>query len=78
MLHRDSTGSLQTIRPRELGLMTSGRAISHSEESPSLARPFLHGAQLWVALPDGHRHTDPRFEHHADLPVSRHTASRRR
>lgn len=35
VLHRDSTGSLQTIRPRELGLMTSGRAISHSEESPA-------------------------------------------
>ena len=30
---------------------------------------FLHGAQLWVALPDAHRHADPHFEHHADLPV---------
>ncbi|WP_327725462.1 pirin family protein [Streptomyces europaeiscabiei] len=69
VLHRDSTGSLQTIRPRELGLMTSGRAISHSEESPKSHAPLLHGAQLWVALPDGHRHTDPHFEHHADLPV---------
>lgn len=69
MLHRDSTGSLATIRPRELGLMTSGRAISHSEESPRSHARFLHGAQLWVALPDSHRHTDPRFEHHAELPV---------
>jgi redox-sensitive bicupin YhaK (pirin superfamily) len=69
VLHRDSTGSLQTIRPRELGLMTSGRAISHSEESPHSHARLLHGAQLWVALPDGHRHTDPRFEHHGDLPV---------
>ncbi|MGW3288418.1 pirin family protein [Streptomyces sp. NPDC001002] len=69
VLHRDSTGSLQTIRPRELGLMTSGRAISHSEESPRPHARLLHGAQLWVALPDGHRHTDPRFEHHAELPV---------
>ncbi|MDX3129418.1 pirin family protein [Streptomyces europaeiscabiei] len=69
VLHRDSTGSLQTIRPRELGLMTSGRAISHSEESPKSHAPLLHGAQLWVALPDSHRHTDPRFEHYADLPV---------
>ena len=68
VLHRDSTGSLQTIRPRELGLMTSGRAISHSEESPRPHARFLHGAQLWVALPDGHRHTDPHFEHHAELP----------
>ncbi|MFG2309274.1 pirin family protein [Streptomyces sp. NPDC048566] len=69
VLHRDSTGSLQTIRPRELGLMTSGRAISHSEESPRPHARLLHGAQLWVALPDSHRHTDPHFEHHGALPV---------
>ncbi|MFD8970916.1 pirin family protein [Streptomyces sp. NPDC059593] len=68
VLHRDSTGSLQTIRPRELGLMTSGRAISHSEESPRTHARFLHGAQLWVALPDAHRHVEPHFQHHADLP----------
>ncbi|MFE1927274.1 pirin family protein [Streptomyces asoensis] len=69
VLHRDSTGSLQTIRPRELGLMTSGRAISHSEESPRSHARYLHGAQLWVALPDAHRHTEAHFEHHADLPT---------
>lgn len=69
VLHRDSLGSLQTVRPKELGLMTSGRAISHSEESPRGHGPVLHGAQLWVALPDSDRDTDPAFEHHADLPV---------
>ncbi|MFB6832125.1 pirin family protein [Streptomyces hydrogenans] len=69
VLHRDSTGSLQTIRPRELGLMTSGRAISHSEESPRPHARLLHGAQLWVALPDAHRHVEPHFQHHADLPT---------
>ncbi|MFF9425017.1 pirin family protein [Streptomyces sp. NPDC014746] len=68
VLHRDSTGSLQTVRPRELGLMTSGRAISHSEESPRPHARLLHGAQLWVALPDAHRYVEPHFEHHADLP----------
>ncbi|MFB6629228.1 pirin family protein [Streptomyces sp. NPDC056362] len=68
VLHRDSTGSLQTVRPRELGLMTSGRAISHSEEGPRPHARLLHGAQLWVALPDAHRHVEPHFEHHADLP----------
>ncbi|WP_345700339.1 pirin family protein [Kitasatospora terrestris] len=68
VLHRDSLGSLQTVRPRELGLMTSGRAIAHSEESPRDHAPLLHGAQLWVALPDAHRHTAPAFEHHPDLP----------
>ncbi|MFI9274647.1 pirin family protein [Kitasatospora sp. NPDC052896] len=68
VLHRDSLGSLQTVRPRELGLMTSGRAISHSEESPREHARLLHGAQLWVALPDAHRHTAPTFEHHPVLP----------
>ncbi|MET9361130.1 pirin family protein [Streptomyces sp. NPDC006632] len=68
VLHRDSLGSLQTVRPRELGLMTSGRAISHSEETPRSHSRFLHGAQLWVALPDAHRAVEPHFQHHADLP----------
>ncbi|MGW2181900.1 pirin family protein [Streptomyces sp. NPDC001732] len=69
VLHRDSLGSLRTIRPRELGLMTSGRAISHSEESPKAHARFLHGAQLWVALPAAHRHVEPHFQHHTDLPT---------
>ncbi|WP_433335639.1 pirin family protein [Spirillospora sp. CA-294931] len=69
VLHRDSLGSAQVVRPRELGLMTAGRAIAHSEQSPGGHSAILHGAQLWVALPDAHRHTDPAFEHHAELPV---------
>ncbi|MFD4025538.1 pirin family protein [Streptomyces sp. NPDC058576] len=69
VLHRDSLGSLQTVRPRELGLMTSGRAISHSEESPKGHARLLHGAQLWVALPEAHRNIEPHFQHHTDLPV---------
>ncbi|WP_103532925.1 pirin family protein [Streptomyces sp. SM11] len=69
VLHRDSLGSLQTVRPRELGLMTAGRAISHSEESPKEHARLLHGAQLWVALPEAHRKVEPHFQHHADLPV---------
>ncbi|MFD3717891.1 pirin family protein [Streptomyces sp. NPDC058674] len=68
VLHRDSVGSLATIRPRELGLMTSGRGISHSEESPRPHARLLHGAQLWVALPDAHRGVEPHFQHHAELP----------
>ncbi len=66
VLHRDSLGTLQEIRPGQLNLMTAGRGISHSEESPETV---LHGVQLWVALPDSHRHTEPGFEHHPDLPV---------
>lgn len=66
VLHRDSLGSLQEVRPGRLNLMTAGRGISHSEES---AEAPLHGVQLWVALPDEARHVAPHFEHHADLPV---------
>ncbi|MFF5103844.1 pirin family protein [Streptomyces sp. NPDC000134] len=69
VLHRDSTGSVRTVRPRELGLMTSGRGISHSEESPRSHARYLHGAQLWIALPDTHRDTAPHFEYYAGLPT---------
>ncbi|WP_345025362.1 pirin family protein, partial [Nonomuraea roseoviolacea] len=65
VLHRDSLGSLQVVRPGQLNLMTAGRGISHSEES---REELLHGVQLWVALPDGARGMEPGFEHHADLP----------
>ncbi|TDE27882.1 pirin family protein [Nonomuraea mesophila] len=68
VLHRDSLGTLQHVRPGQLNLMTAGRGISHSEESPLAP---LHGVQLWVALPGGHRHTGPAFEHHPVMPVLR-------
>jgi len=67
--HRDSLGSSVLVRPGELGLMTAGRGIAHSEQSPDPHSPILHGAQLWVALPGEERTVAPRFEHHADLPV---------
>ena len=66
--HRDSLGSDVTFGPRQLALMTAGRGIAHSEQSPVPHPRLLHGAQLWVALPDGARDTAPSFEHHAALP----------
>ena len=70
VLHRDSLGSEQMIRPGQLNLMTAGRGIAHSEESPAEHDPSLHGVQLWVALPDASRHTEPTFAHHAELPTA--------
>ena len=70
VLHRDSLGSEQMIRPGQLNLMTAGRGIAHSEESPAEHDPSLHGVQLWVALPDASRHTEPAFAHHAELPAA--------
>lgn len=71
VLHRDSLGSLQTIVPGQLNLMTSGHGIAHSEESPAGHPPGMHGLQLWVALPEDARAGAARFEHHASMPVLR-------
>jgi redox-sensitive bicupin YhaK (pirin superfamily) len=68
VLHRDSLGTAQTIRPGQLNLMTAGHGIAHAEESQPQCSPPLHGVQLWVALPAADRSTRPRFEHHAALP----------
>ena len=52
--HRDSAGHHAMVRPGELNLMTAGHGISHSEVSTS-ETSVLHGAQLWVALPEAAR-----------------------
>ncbi|HEX7385819.1 MAG TPA: pirin family protein [Castellaniella sp.] len=67
VLHRDSLGHVQEIRPGELNLMTAGRGIAHTEESVP-GSTSLHAAQLWIALPFEHRNTDPRFDHYENLP----------
>ncbi|MEV8514801.1 pirin family protein [Dactylosporangium sp. NPDC051484] len=66
--HRDSLGSDHVIYPGQLNIMTSGRGIVHSENSPTEKPPVLHGLQLWVALPQESRHRAPAFQHLADLP----------
>lgn len=66
--HRDSVGNHAMVRPGEVNLMTAGRGISHSEVSTP-ETTSLHGVQLWVALPEASRHTDPGFAHHAPDPV---------
>jgi redox-sensitive bicupin YhaK (pirin superfamily) len=67
--HRDSAGNHAMVRPGEVNLMTAGRGISHSEVSTAETRT-LHGAQLWVALPDAARDDPPGFAHHAPSPVT--------
>ncbi|QKV51523.1 pirin family protein [Comamonas antarctica] len=66
VLHRDSLGSEQVIRPGQVNLMTAGHGIAHSEES--LGSPHIHAAQLWIALPGGERGMRPRFQHYPDIP----------
>ncbi|HEY8375872.1 MAG TPA: pirin family protein [Nannocystis sp.] len=67
ILHRDSLGSAQPIRPGAINWMTAGRGIVHSERTPVAARaqgPSLHGLQLWVALPQAKEACEPAFSHH--------------
>jgi quercetin 2,3-dioxygenase len=71
VLHRDSLGSLATVRPGQLNLMTAGSGIAHSEESPADHPPAIHGLQLWVALPEAARHAGAAFSHHAGVPAVR-------
>ena len=75
IVHRDSLGSLQPIRPGDINWMTAGRGIVHSERTAAERRTHasrLHGLQLWVALPLAHEETEPAFRHHpgASLPES--------
>ncbi|BAL26537.1 pirin family protein [Azoarcus sp. KH32C] len=74
ILHRDSLGSVQPIRPGELNWMTAGSGIVHSERSPVALRPAgpaLSGLQAWVALPLSDEECAPDFAHHGahELPV---------
>lgn len=69
IMHRDSLGYEQVIRPGQVNLMTAGRGISHAEDEASPEAGRLHAVQLWIALPESERHRDPAFQHYPDLPV---------
>lgn len=68
ILHRDSLGYKQLLTQGQVNLMTAGKGISHSEESPAKRSPTLQLAQFWIALPDDKRFMEPAFEHYPDLP----------
>jgi redox-sensitive bicupin YhaK (pirin superfamily) len=74
IMHRDSVGSVQEIRPGDVNWMTAGRGIVHSERTPDRLRGVphaVHGLQTWVALPQPHEEVAPSFAHHpaASLPT---------
>ena len=69
VMHRDSLGVEQVLRPGEVNLMTAGRGISHSEDTLTNGGR-LHLAQLWIALPEERRQGPPAFAHHPVLPRS--------
>jgi redox-sensitive bicupin YhaK (pirin superfamily) len=83
IVHRDSLGSQQAIRPRDINWMTAGRGIVHSERTAADQRQpgsRLHGLQIWVALPLAHEEAEPSFHHYpgAYLPERDHDGVRLR
>ena len=73
IMHRDSTGVVQAIRPGEVNWMTAGNGVTHSERFEQARREGapMHAIQTWVALPDGEEERPPAFAHHSsgDLPL---------
>lgn len=67
VLHRDSLGNEQVIRPGQVNLMTAGRGVVHTEDTLTEGSR-LHAAQLWIALPPEAEDCPPDFAHHPDLP----------
>ncbi|CAN5183465.1 pirin family protein [soil metagenome] len=66
MMHRDSLGYEQIVRPREVNWMTAGSGVTHSErlEKARAVGDHLHGIQAWVALPIADEETAPAFSHY--------------
>lgn len=74
VMHRDSLGVEQVIKPGEVNWMTAGSGIAHSErfEDPSvLAGGELEMIQTWVALPEKDEESTPSFTNYKQeaLPV---------
>lgn len=66
IFHRDSIGSAMEITPGAVNWMTAGRGVVHSERTPEYLRQkdkFLHGLQIWVALPKELEFMEPEFYH---------------
>ncbi len=72
IMHRDSVGSEQPIRPGEVNWMTAGRGITHSERFERARREGGHmdGIQAWIALPAENEEMEPGFIHYGadELP----------
>jgi redox-sensitive bicupin YhaK (pirin superfamily) len=72
ILHRDSLGNVQPIRPGDVNWMTAGQGIVHSERIPAdfvAQSPVIHGLQAWVALPVGQEECAPSFVHYSAAQI---------
>ena len=73
IMHRDTLGNAVEIKPGAVNWMTAGKGIVHSERTPDYLRDsplFMHGLQIWVALPKEFELMDPQFSHieESDIP----------
>lgn len=74
VMHEDSLGTKQLIRPGSVNWMTAGKGVSHTERTPKHLRDgttfMTHGYQIWVALPKEQEDIEPSFHHieGANLP----------
>lgn len=72
LVHRDSTGAVQSIVPGDVNWMTAGSGVSHTERTHPLdvgmART-VHGLQTWVALPLDAEDGPPSFRHAAAAEI---------
>jgi redox-sensitive bicupin YhaK (pirin superfamily) len=64
IVHRDTLGTVQTIRAGEVNWMTAGKGIAHSERSVATSKGRMFGIQIWVALPKAFEESEPAFVHH--------------
>ena len=71
--HRDSIGSQQIIRPGDVGFMTAGKGVTHTERTPKFRRTTdeftIHGYQIWVALPKDIEEVDPSFNFYLSTEI---------
>lgn len=66
IMHRDALGNEVEIKPGAVNWMTAGKGITHSERTPDYLRDselFMHGLQIWVALPKDLEQMEPQFSH---------------
>lgn len=73
IMHRDALGNEVEIKPGAVNWMTAGKGIVHSERTPEYLRDsplFMHGLQIWVALPKDLEEMEPQFSHieERDIP----------
>lgn len=66
IMHRDTLGNNVEVKPGAVNWMTAGKGIVHSERTPEYLRDsplFMHGLQIWVALPKELEQMEPQFSH---------------